>query len=110
MSVEQNRHGARRIEMPLGQAVRFSFEGHPLEAVDTDTIATALLGAGVRVFGTTEVSGDQRGGFCFVGRCSDCMVIVDGQANQRACITPVREGMTVRRQHGHGAVEREGGL
>ena len=103
----QNTHGAGRIGDPEGEPFGFNFEGQPLEAFSSDTIASALLAAGVRTFTVTEVSGDARGGFCFVGRCADCLVVIDGQANQRACITPVRAGMDVRIQHGHGSVERQ---
>ncbi|MCO5220996.1 MAG: (2Fe-2S)-binding protein [Thermomicrobiales bacterium] len=106
---QQNRHSAARIGEPAGAPVSLSFEGQTVVAYESDTIATALLAAGVRVFTMTEIAGDRRGGFCFVGRCADCLVVVDGQANQRACLTPVRAGMDVRMQRGHGAVEPEVG-
>jgi predicted molibdopterin-dependent oxidoreductase YjgC len=35
-----------------------------------------------------------------MGVCYDCLVGIDGHANQQACMTRVREGMTVRRQLG----------
>lgn len=107
MIEQQNRHGAGRVGESRGEPVVVTFEGHPIAAFSSDTIASALLAAGVRTFTTTEVTGDERGGFCFVGRCADCLVVVDGQANQRACTTSVREGMNVRIQHGHGAVEKQ---
>ena len=108
MIEQQNRHGAQRVgRANRASQWRFTFEGQAVEALTSDTIASALLAAGIRTFTVTEVAGEQRGGFCFVGRCADCLVIVDGQANQRACITPVRDGMDVRIQHGHGAVERQ---
>jgi predicted molibdopterin-dependent oxidoreductase YjgC len=107
MIEQQNRHGAQRIGVPSGDSVEFTFEGQSIAAFTSDSIASALLAAGIRTFTVTEVAGEERGGFCFVGRCADCLVIVDGQANQRACSTPVREGMNVRIQRGHGAVERQ---
>lgn len=107
MIEQQNRHGARRTGKASGSPVSLTFEGRSIAALSTDTVAAALLAAGVRSFTVTEVAGDDRGGFCFVGRCADCFVIVDGQANQRACKTPVRDGMEVRMQRGHGAVEME---
>lgn len=107
MIEQTNQHGAGRVGEPSGEPVGLTFEGERIEAFSTDTIASALLAAGVRTFTVTEVAGDLRGGFCFTGRCADCLVIVDGQANQRACTTLVREGMDVRIQHGHGAVEME---
>lgn len=107
MIEQRNRHGAARIGTPEGDPIALTFEGESVEAYPSDTIASALLAAGVRTLHITQVAGDRRGGFCFVGRCDDCLVIVDGQANQRACTTPVRDGMDVRIQHGHGAVERQ---
>ena len=109
MIEQHNRHGAVRAGTPKGEPIALTFEGEKIEAYASDTVASALLAAGVRTLTVTEVAGVQRGGFCFVGRCADCLVIVDGQANQRACITPVRDGMDVRIQHGHGAVERQVG-
>lgn len=104
MIEQENRHGAQRVGEPLGNALTLTFEGEELPAFAGDTVASALLAAGIRDFTTTEVAGASRGGFCFVGRCADCFVIVDGQANQRACLIPVRDAMDVRIQHGHGAV------
>jgi predicted molibdopterin-dependent oxidoreductase YjgC len=33
--------------------------------------------------------------FCGIGICFDCVVVVDGIANQRACITAVSDGMKI---------------
>jgi NADH dehydrogenase/NADH:ubiquinone oxidoreductase subunit G len=35
-----------------------------------------------------------------MGVCFDCLVEVDGAPNRQACLTPVREGMVIRRQDG----------
>jgi hypothetical protein len=45
-----------------------------------------------------------------VGRCSDCLMIVDDEPNVRVCVTPVREGMNVKTQHGLGELVQEGEL
>lgn len=107
MIEQENRHGARRTREPSGAAVSFSFEGETVQGFPGDTVATALLAAGKRVLKITEVGNDPRGCFCIAGRCADCLVIIDGRANQRACTTPVWAGMDIRIQHGLGAVERE---
>ena len=39
--------------------------------------------------------GDARGLFCGMGTCFDCLVTIDGRPGQRACITPVENGMRV---------------
>ncbi len=80
--------------------VTIYFEGRPIQAKEGEPIAAALMNAGVRAFRTTQLRHEPRGLFCAMGRCSDCMMIVDGQPNTRTCVTPVREGMTVEVQHG----------
>lgn len=76
------------------------FEGNPIEVWEDDTIASGLMSHGIRVFRTTERFHSARGIFCAIGRCSDCMMIVDGKPNVRTCITKVRNGMQVQIQHG----------
>ena len=65
-----------------------------------EPIAAALASAGIRVHRTTEKTHEPRGVYCAMGRCTDCMMIVDGEPNVRTCITPVRDGMRVQVQHG----------
>jgi predicted molibdopterin-dependent oxidoreductase YjgC len=70
-------------------------DGRPVSAQPGQTVAAALIGAGITVFRHTP-TGAPRGIFCGMGVCFDCLVTVDGLADQRACITPVRPGMRVR--------------
>lgn len=104
MVEQQNRHGAGRSGDVAGDPLTFTFEGDALIAYPGDTVASAALAAGIRTFTITEVAAEPRGGYCFAGRCSDCLVVIDGQANQRACTTPVRPGMSVKIQRGLGPV------
>lgn len=71
-----------------------------MEAREGEPIAMALTAAGIRVFRTTEKLHEPRGVYCSMGRCSDCMMIVDGQPNVRTCVTLVKDGMRVEVQHG----------
>lgn len=91
----------RRIEAaPTGAAVTLQVEGRAVLAQAGDTLAIALLHAGVTVFRETPVSGAARGPLCLMGVCFDCLVEVDGRANVQACMVTVREGMQVRLQRG----------
>jgi predicted molibdopterin-dependent oxidoreductase YjgC len=81
----------------------FTFEGRAIQARTGEPIAAALLAAGERVFRTMPKTGEARGGYCFVGRCADCLVVVDGEPNVMACLTPICAGMTVVRQRGPGS-------
>lgn len=82
--------------------IPFTIDGEPAEARAGDTVASALLAVGHRVFRTMPRTGEARGGYCFVGRCTDCLMIIDGEPNRMACQTVVGEGMRVERQHGLG--------
>ena len=82
-----------------GKKVTIYFEGKPIEAYDGEPIAEALHAAGVRVLNYTP-KGRPRGLFCAIGKCSSCLMKVNGVPNVRTCITLVEDGMRVERQHG----------
>ena len=77
--------------------VTFRFDGHAVTARGGQSLAAGLIGAGHRVIRTTAGESD-RGLFCGMGVCQDCLVTVDGVVNRRACMTLVAEGIDVRRQ------------
>ncbi len=61
------------------------------------SVAAALTEAGYRAFRQTA-KGEARGIFCGMGVCQDCLVTIDGAPNQRACMTPARDGARVETQ------------
>ncbi len=79
--------------------VRFVFDGRPIVALEGDTVAAALVAHGVRVFGRSSKYHRPRGLRCGNGTCSCCAMRVDGLPGVRTCVTPVREGMVVEREH-----------
>jgi len=94
--------GAERIGPSVQPEIHFTWNASPTTGVEGDTVASALIAAGERVLTVHPTSGEPRGGFCFVGRCSDCLVVVDGQPGVMACVTPLKAGLRVERQVGHG--------
>ncbi len=90
----------RRLSHGEREAVHIAFEGEPLVARPGDTVAAALLAGDHWQCRTTPVSGGPRGPFCMMGVCFECLVEIDGVANRQACMTEVRDGMTIRRQSG----------
>ena len=106
MATTQSEHRIQShpILGPIGdrEDVIIHFDGEPVTAQVGDTVASALLAAGHGVFRTMPKTDEPRGGFCFVGRCADCLMIVDGVPSVRACMKLVAEGMTVRTQQGLG--------
>lgn len=86
--------------------VTIIYNGNPLKALEGETIAAALMSQGIRKMRKTPKYKRDRGIFCGIGRCTDCVMVVDGQANVRTCVTPVRDGMTVETQIGYGKEEK----
>lgn len=92
--------------------VSLTFDGVPIEAREGDTVAAAVLSVDPGFTRRTPVSGAPRAPYCMMGVCFDCLMQIDGVANQQACMTLVREGMAVRRQLAQASVggeEQHGG-
>jgi hypothetical protein len=83
-----------------GKKVKFRFEDEELEGYENEPIAAALHASGIRTLSFSERYDRPRGFFCAVGKCSSCLMEVDGQPNVMVCMEPLREGMHVRRQKG----------
>ena len=83
-----------------GEAVTFSFDGREYSGFEGEPVAAALKAAGVMVHRYTRKEHQPRGIFCAIGRCTDCVMIVDGVPNVRTCITPLKAGMRVQTQYG----------
>jgi hypothetical protein len=86
----------------MTSAFRFAFDDGEIAAVPGQSIAAALIAAGHRSWRSTRVDGEPRGAFCGIGVCFDCLVIVNGRPNQRACLVEIRPGDRVERQEGTG--------
>jgi glycine/D-amino acid oxidase-like deaminating enzyme len=80
---------------PSGRTVAIDFDGRVLTALEGETIAAALAAHGVVALRRTR-GGEQRGLYCGMGACQECLVSVDGLGSQRACMTKVRDGQVVR--------------
>ena len=91
-------HGLER-----GDPVSLTLDGRPVTAYEGESVATLLLAEGHVAMRTTQ-GGAARGVYCGMGVCFDCLVVVDGVPNTRACVTWVCEGMAVARQDGLVAV------
>ena len=83
-----------------GSAVAITVDGKRVGCREGDTVASALIAAGIGHNRTTSVSGAPRAPYCLMGVCFDCLVTVDGVGSRQGCLVPVREGMTVETQIG----------
>jgi predicted molibdopterin-dependent oxidoreductase YjgC len=80
----------------------FTFDGRQIEAEAGQSVAAALIGAGVRAWRRTRISSQPRGVFCGIGVCFDCLVTVNGSPSRRACLVEVQPGDAVVTQEGAG--------
>jgi D-hydroxyproline dehydrogenase subunit gamma len=96
----------QRLPESVGAKVRVSIDGRSHEAAVNDTVAAALLAAGLPRCRTTPVSGAPRAPYCMMGACFDCLVTVDGVGNRQGCLVRVREGMQISAQQGKRELER----
>ncbi len=94
--------------VPVGHPVTIHFDGQPLAARRGETVAACLMREGVQAFRRTPVSGSARLPYCMIGHCFDCLVEIEGQGSQQACLVCVVEGMRIRPQGG--AVVVSGGF
>jgi aerobic-type carbon monoxide dehydrogenase small subunit (CoxS/CutS family) len=83
-----------------GKPVTFLHDGVELTGFEGEPIAMALRAAGVMAHRHTLKKSEPRGIFCAIGRCTDCVMIVDGTPNVRTCVTPLKAGMDVKTQYG----------
>jgi D-hydroxyproline dehydrogenase subunit gamma len=90
-------HGLER-----GPRVVLTLDGRPVTAYEGESVAALLFAEGITATRVTR-GGEPRGVYCGMGVCFDCLVVVDGVPNTRACVTWVRDGMPVERQAGFGA-------
>lgn len=82
-------------EMGGGRPATIYVDGRPITARQGEPIAAALYAAGIRTTRYSPHSGEPRGPFCMIGRCTECAMTVDGVTNVRTCLTAVRDGMKV---------------
>jgi D-hydroxyproline dehydrogenase subunit gamma len=83
-----------------GGSVVISVDGAPVTARAGDTVAAALLAAGLTSTRATPVSGAPRAPYCMMGVCFECLVTIDDVGNRQGCLVPVSEGMRVETQKG----------
>lgn len=89
----------------MQELIPITVDGRNFAVRGGQTLATALMGAGVVPFRHTPVSGAPRAPLCLMGVCFDCLVEVDGTQNVQACMVEVYAGMGVRLPQGARCVE-----
>jgi len=86
---------ARLPDDGTADAVQIAIDGVPFAARRGDSVAAALLAAGVAACRRAPISGAPRAPYCLMGACFECAVEIDGEPHRRACMTQVVPGMRV---------------
>ena len=81
-----------------GEQITINFEGKKIKAFTREPVAVALFASGIPVTMRSFKYHRPRGMFCVNGKCSSCLMRIDGIPNQRACRIRCKDGMFVQRQ------------
>lgn len=79
----------------MSSDISFFFNGEEFTGVQGQSVAAALIAQGQRDLRRTRFGEEPRSIFCGIGICFDCVVTIDGVANQRACLIEISSGMKV---------------
>lgn len=74
--------------------VPFTLNGAVENGRRGDTVLTAILSVSGRIR-QSEFSGENRAGFCLIGACQDCYVMMADGRRVRACSTALEPGMAL---------------
>lgn len=84
------------------ETVEVILNGQPVQVPQGTSVAAIALTQGLHYTRTTPISNSKRAPFCMMGVCYDCLMVIDGKANQRACAVYVKAGMQIDTQQGVG--------
>lgn len=96
----------KRVLEGTAPTVRITVDGRGVEAREGESVAAALLAAGIVACRTTPVSGAPRAPYCMMGACFECLVAIDGVGSRQACLVSVKDGMAIATQRGKREVGR----
>jgi len=79
----------------MTEKITFTYNGDEFTCESGQSIAAALIASGNRELRKTRFGNEPRSIFCGIGICFDCVVVIDGVANQRSCLIEAKPGMKV---------------
>lgn len=77
------------------QRITVNLNAAPVETEAGQSVAAVLMGEGIKAWRTTRHEGKPRGLFCGIGACYDCLITIDGEPNQRACMVQACDSMNI---------------
>ena len=79
----------------MSSEIIFFFNGERYIGKEGQSVAAALIDNGQRELRRTRFGEEPRSIFCGIGICFDCVVTINGIANQRACLIEISNQMQV---------------
>ena len=74
--------------------------GTPCTVPSGASAAAAMLMHRTGATRSTALSGEARAPYCMMGVCFECLMEIDDEPNQQACLVTLAEGMRINRQSG----------
>jgi 2Fe-2S iron-sulfur cluster binding domain len=79
----------------MKKQVTFYFNNEKFVGDQGQSVAAALIANGQRELRRTRFGKEARSIFCGIGVCFDCVITINGIANQRACLIEIEDQMKV---------------
>ena len=90
------------LEFKRDKRVHIYLEDKEIDAYEGETIAAALYASGIKIYSKSVKYHRPRGYFCGIGKCSSCLMRVNGIPHVRTCVTLVKDGMRIEYEKGRG--------
>jgi hypothetical protein len=84
-----------------GRAVEIFINQHKVFAFEGELVSTVLHAEGIRTFNRKHKTSNPSGIYCGMGICYECLVIIDGIPNIRACQTLIENMMVIETSDGN---------
>ena len=79
----------------MSKQISFTFNGIAVQCEEGQSIAAAVINSRTLALRKTRFGEEPRSVFCGIGICFDCVVVVDGVANQRSCLIEAKADMNI---------------
>lgn len=85
----------RSLRTDAPKLVRVCVNGQAVDVPMGQSVWSALAMSGQTTTRKGALTGKDRSAYCAMGVCFECLVEIDGQSNQQACLRQVSEGMRI---------------
>jgi predicted molibdopterin-dependent oxidoreductase YjgC len=75
--------------------IKVVLNGKETTAGPGDTVLAVLIASGFKALKKSRKINESRGPLCGMGVCYECQVSINGEPNQRACMTEVADRMEI---------------